>query len=377
MTRLSAEDVAARTLARQFPTVPGRDEAAVLELLRRLGPIQSQVPRSPFLTASSRLPGVGYPVVQGLFARYGLLKTSSIRGTVHTSVAEQYGWLDSVARRGRRGALAGQLGLRRTTPEELLEALENFADAEWQPRTDVVGYARRWLAEHESDESASAVTGSYVSNLLWGHSGLVRRPPDERWETRTDVLHRRARSVVAGLGEPAFADSLAALVRVQLGALGPLTRADLGYFFGTGLGAVDTALTTLDDELVHLTGPEGEDHVDLAEPGADDPGELGVRLLPEFDALLVGLHARHRTRFLDSDQLDEVWAKANGQFAPAVLQHGRIVGTWRTVAQGSRVRLEVRTLARCTPPAEDELAAPAAALAQGMGVRIADLRVLR
>src|SRR3712207_6082327 len=41
--QLSADDLAQRTLARQFPTVTGRDGAAVLELFRLLGPVQSQV----------------------------------------------------------------------------------------------------------------------------------------------------------------------------------------------------------------------------------------------------------------------------------------------------------------------------------------------
>jgi len=56
MSRLTEEDLRLSTLARQFPAIDGRDPDAVLELFRRLGPIQSQVPRAPFLTASSRLP---------------------------------------------------------------------------------------------------------------------------------------------------------------------------------------------------------------------------------------------------------------------------------------------------------------------------------
>jgi hypothetical protein len=347
----------------------------VLELLARLGPVQSQVPRSPFLTAASRLPGVEQSTVRRLFSAHRLVKASSLRGTVHTSVAAQHPWLDAVARRWRGQAVTARLGLTRVSAEQLWAELEAFAADSWRTRDEVVEHGRSWLAEHESATAAAALADRSVAGLLWSHSGLLRRPSDERWETRTDVLHRRARSVLPGLPTPTFAASLAALVRVHLGAVGPVTRADLAYFCGTTLGAVDAALTDLGEALVRLEGPDGETFVDLAEPGPEGPGPGGVRLLPEFDALLVGFSGPQRTRFLDAGQLGEVWAKVNGQYAPVVLQEGRLVATWRSVVTASAVRLEVRPLSRCRRPAEDALAEPAAAVALALGRPLADVQV--
>jgi hypothetical protein len=374
--RLSSEDLVARTLARQFPRVAGQDGAAVLELFRRLGPVQSQVPRSPFLTASSRLPGVDHATVCGLFESQHLLKTSSLRGTVHTSGREHYPWLDAVARPGRAGAMRNQLKLHQVTPEQLTAELEEYADPDWRTRTELVAHGRAWLSAHESEESAAAVTGTSAESLLWGHSGLLRRPKDDRWEKRTDVYHRRARALVPELPHWSFADALPALVALYLRSLGPATRRDLAYFFGTGLGAVDAALADLGDEVVRLAGPDEEQFLELAEPPTDGAVELGVRLLPEFDALLVGFHGSHRTRFLAADQLDAVWAKVNGQFAPSVLRRGRIVATWRTVVQGSRARLEITMLQRCPPLAEDELDEPVAALSRVLAHPVEEVRVL-
>lgn len=373
--RLTHEDLAARTLARQFPPVTGRDAAAVLELFRRLGPIQSQVPRSPFVTASSRLPGVDYTTVQGLFASQHLLKTSSLRGTVHTSGREHYPGLDAVARRGRAGVLRSQLRLQRVTPEQVTAELEAYADAAWRTRAEIVAHGRAWLTAHESASSAAAVTGTFGENLLWGHSGLLRRPKDERWEKRTDIYHRRARSLVPELGEVSAADGLTEVVRTHLAALGPATRQDLAYFSASPLGAVDAALARLGEEVLHLEGPDGEPFLDLAEAPVDAP-ETGVRLLPEFDALLVGYCGRYRTRFLDADQLQTVWAKVNGQFAPAVLAGGRIVGTWRTLARRSRTEVEVTMLAPHRPLAEEALAPAVAALATVLELSVEVVRVL-
>ena len=109
MRRLTHDQFRLRALARQFPIISGRGSDAVVELFRRLGPIQSQVPRAPFLTISSRLPGVSYETVCTLFESHRLVKTSNIRGTVHTSVAEQFGCLDAVARATRAGQVRNVL----------------------------------------------------------------------------------------------------------------------------------------------------------------------------------------------------------------------------------------------------------------------------
>jgi hypothetical protein len=182
--------------------------------------------------------------------------------------------------------------------------------------------------------------------------------------------------VAPELPHAAFDEALTSLVRLYLRSLGPATRRDLGYFFGAGLGVVDAAVTGLGEEVVRLPGPEGEEYLELAEPPADGGVELGPRLLPEFDALLVGFHGSHRTRFLTADQLGVVWAKVNGQFAPSVLHRGRIVATWRTLVRGARASLEVTMLPRCARLAEDELDGPVAALSRVLALPVAEVRVL-
>jgi hypothetical protein len=374
MRRLSHDQLRRRTLRRQFPTIPGHGPEAVIELFRRLGPIQSQVPRAPFLTISSRLPGISYDVVCSLFESHQLLKTSNIRGTVHTSVPEQFGWLDAVARRSRATQLRNVLKLHDVTPEQLAAELEAFTSNHWTPRSEIVAHARTWLAERETGP-ALQVPDVLSDSLLWGHSGLVRRPRDLRWEKRTDILHQRARSLLPDLGEYDFAEALTKLVRVHLGSYGPALREDLAFFFGAGLGAVDQALRRLDDEVVHLLGPKDEDYLDLADSpqgGAPDPG---LRLLPEYDGLLLGYHGRHRTRFLTLQQLPEVWAKVNGLFSPVVLHDGRLVASWKTITKGRRTDIEVTMLDPHPVLAEDLFDEAIAATEQVLGLKITDLRV--
>ena len=213
-------------------------------------------------------------------------------------------------------------------------------------------------------------------SLLWGHSGLLRRPRDHRWEKRTDIYHQRARSLLPELETYEFSTALKALVRVHLGSYGPATRDDLSFFLGTTLGAVDAAVRDLDDEVVQLAGPNDMDYLDLADLPTDGQQDPGLRLLPEFDGLLVGYARKNRARFLTEQQLPSVWAIVNGLLAPIVVYRGRIVATWKALTSGRRTDIEVRMLDPHPPLPEHLFADAVKATEQALALTIGDLRVL-
>ncbi len=375
MTPLTPEDLRRATLSRQFPSVTGGGADGVLELLDRIGPIQSQVPRAPFLAIASRLPKTSYATVCELFETHQLVKTSNLRGTVHTSTRRQFGWLDAVSTVSRRAALRNALLPALTTPEEVNAEVRRYCAGHWRARTEIVAHLRDWLVEHDSAASSERLVGTLAESLIWGNSGLIRRPKDAAWEKRTDIYHRTAVSLVDDLVAVGPEDALVELVRRHVAAYGPMTRKDLSFFFGVGLGQVDAAVDRLGEELVRLVGPSGEVYVDLAEPPMGGGEEPGLKLLPEFDGLLLGFHGQHRTRFLDEEALAKVWAKVNGVFSPVVLYDGRLVATWRTVAVGKLTVLEVTMLAAGSPLAEDLFAAPVADLERVLPYTVEEVRI--
>ena len=369
---LTPERLAATTLRRQFPRVRGRGQAALVELVRRLGPVQTQVPRGPFLFAAARLPGVRHEDVVAAFESERLVKASNLRGTVHTSTREQHGLHDAVSRRPRSLMLRTRLGLERTTSDEVCAVVERLAD-DWVERADLVAQLGAWLSDREGRDATVRTTAG--ANLVWGHSALVRRPPDRRWHTRTDTRHRHL--PVDG-GRRVDTDAAHdALVRLHLGAYGPATRRDIAWWMGVRLGEVDAALERLADEVVRSAGPDGATLLDLAEPPrpGTDPGTV---LLPEFDGLLLGYEGPGRDRFLDPRHLPKIWQKTNGLFSPAVLHDGRIAGTWRLVAPGASGsgRIEVTPFEPATGLDQDAVAPSARAVATALDLEAPDIRVL-
>lgn len=125
-------------------------------------------------------------------------------------------------------------------------------------------------------------------------------------------------------------------MRLHLAAHGPASRHDLAWWSGAGLRAVDGALTRLGEELTAGTGPDGRVYHDLVGP-QPEPRELpGVRLLPEFDALLCAYDPPARVRFVDPVHYQRLWSQDNGMILAPLMVDGRLTGWWRVPGSGPR-----------------------------------------
>jgi hypothetical protein len=171
------------------------------------------------------------------------------------------------------------------------------------------------------------------------------------------------------------ADALRDLVLTHLRSYGPVTRADLVFFFGVRPGEIAEAVSAAGAVIEPVSGKDGQTYLELADPPNDDTVTPGLRLLPEFDGLLLGFAGPNRHRFCSADELSQIWAKTNGLFAPVLLQDDRLVATWRTLTRGRRTDLEVTMLGGRPPLAEDRLSDPVQAVESVLGLTMTDVRV--
>lgn len=371
--RWNDERLAEATLRRQFPRIRGRGPAAVVEAYRRLGPVQTQVPRAAHVSLAARLPGTTHRAITDAFESYAVVKATNIRGTVHTSTAEQHGWLAAACDHPRDLLIANHLKLSGITPRDVTDEVERYAADEWRERKELVARMWAWLDERGSGHGNGAQPSTLADSLFWGHARLVRRPRDRAWERRTDVYHRAASSVLGS--EPVPVErAVEELVRVHLRAYGPATRRDIAWWLGGPLTRVDRAAERLGDELVRHHG-DGDPYLDLAESPRGGHADPGVRLLPEFDGLLLGYAPQNRGRFAHPDHLERLFARENGLMAPAVLRDGRIVATWRLRASGKQHVVEVETLPAFTRVGEDDLAGPIADVESALAIEVSDVSV--
>jgi len=359
------------TLARQFPDLQGRDAATVTEAVRRIGPIQSQTARSPYAGLGARLPGVTHDDVTAAYESLAIVRSSTIRGTVHTSTADHHALLDATTRVGQRAIWVRHLKLQHAEVEDLWCATEEFARDEWRTPDELLAHTRRWLDDHDEvvPEAIDRGLGRY---LTFGHGGLLRRPLKGEWSGQGAPGYRTATALLPH--RAVAADPLLEVVRLHLTSYGPATRRDVAWWSGLGLRQVDALLERLD--VTWCDGPGGQPYADV--PGVPAPRELpGVRLLPEFDAVLCGYDPKARDRFVDPAANELLWHRNNGYMLAPVLVDGRVGGYWRIEGSGRRKDLAVTSFAGSRRPRKAELDEPATALSTALDVSLGSVSVTR
>ncbi|MCD6640593.1 MAG: winged helix DNA-binding domain-containing protein [Nocardioides sp.] len=358
----SWDDLAALTLARQFPE-PVAEVGAMVEAV---GPVQTQTARSAFIGLAARFPGVTHAAVSAAYEGGEIVRGSTIRGTVHTATPQQFAVLREACRTTMATHWRRQLGLERVGAEEAWEAVEQHASV-WRTPDELRAFLRDWLHEHEGLAAAEALDSPTGRHVVTASGGLVRRPvPGARWEGQGAPVYRRFDAPGA---------SLVDLVRTHLSSHGPASREDIAWWSGLPLGVVDSLVGDLEG-LVSYVGPDERTYLDL--PDVPAPRDLsGVRLLPEFDALLCAYHSKRRDRFVTPADHARLVSRANGLMSPALLVDGRITGTWRSVGTARRRPLEVTWFAGTRRPRKGELEAPVAALEEALDITVTRVDLTR
>jgi hypothetical protein len=376
------EELAGRSLARQFPADAGGSDPHVEQVaawLDRTGPIQSQTARSPFIGLAARFPGLTHGALTEAYEANAVVRGSVVRGTVHTTTPAGNAVLDAVTRIGQRTLWNRMIKPERAPLEELWDGIEAYAAHEWRTSEELLAHVQAWLTEHESAEAAARLDNQAGRYFSFGHGGLVRRPLKGGWDGQGTAGYRSAATLLgpARPPRPGPDDAVDAAVALHLRSHGPASRQDLAWWSGLGLTVVDAALARAGDELVAGTGPDGRTYVDLAHgiPDPVDPASVGIRLLPEFDALLCAYDPRRRERFVTAEQHQDLWSQGNGFMVAPLLRAGRLSGHWRLQGTGVTRGLTVTTFRGTGRLGRRALDDAVEALGRGLGIRIGSVEI--
>lgn len=332
-------------------------------LVSAVGPIQSQAARAPFLGLVARAPGLTRDAISAAYADGGLVRGSNIRGTVHTATPRQQVLLDATTRVGQRALWRRLVKPSILTLEQIWDRMDSYATPAWRSPEELAERLRQILVEAGEHDAVERIDNQQGRYLAFGQGSLVRRPVNGDWGGQGKSVYRTA-AAVHGLPRPETLDD-AVLMHVR--SHGPVSRHDIAWWSGLGLRAVDEVLDRLG--LVGEPGPMERTYVDVADappPRVPD----GVRLLPEFDALLCGYDSKARDRFVDADHNAVLWASANGMVLPPLLVDGRITGHWRLTGSGRRRTLEITGFRRTRKPRRAELDEPVAGVAEALGITV-------
>lgn len=317
-TQLSQDALNRALIERQM--LRERADDSALATIEHLFGVQAQEPKSPYVGLWTRLNGFRPQELEDLLLSRQAVRILLMRGTIHLVSARD------------------ALGLRPHTQLKLDRELQSgpFANRLRGLDLDAVAEAGRKILEDTPQGTADAGRQllerwpdrehTVLGNALRNKLALVQVPPRGLW-------HRSGRAVCttleAWLDQEQQPMSRETLVLRYLRAFGPATVMDAQQW--SGLTRLTEVFEQLRPQLVTFRSEAGKELFDLPDSPRPDPETpLPVRLLPEFDNILLA-HADRR-RVIADDRLGVV---IGGK--PTVLVDGYVVATWsitkeRTIA---------------------------------------------
>ncbi|HWN23173.1 MAG TPA: winged helix DNA-binding domain-containing protein [Gaiellaceae bacterium] len=353
---LTWDDVRARRLARSHLSKPA-PRTRLVEVVREVGGIHAQVLSAAELALSARVRGLTQEHVnRALWKERSLVKTWTLRGTLHIHPADELGlWL--AARRAVVGDWYFHNELPPSEAKEILAAIADALDGRCLTREELVEavspHVGPWAREHIGSGWGTVLGPAALNGLL------INGPPQGARVTfvRPDQW----------LGKRPEYEPTAALVEIlrrYLAAFGPVAPSHFATWIGGTHLKVKDAKALLDsiaDELVEVD-VEGRSAWLLAGKERRPATPAGVRLIAEYDALVMGF--RERERLFPPEAVERTKAHGKGRLeGPGALSwllvDGVVTGTWSRKRAGKRIELRVQPFRRLAKAQRGELEAEA------------------
>jgi hypothetical protein len=296
----------------------GREKVRPVAAIERLAGMQAQLARPPYIGLWSRLEGFEREALSRVLRDKQVVRVTAMRTTLHLMSAKDYLKLRAALQPALSASLRSALG-KEVEKLDLAKAVAHaraFFDEE--PRT---------MEELRTQVGKKfGVDARVVAYAVRTHLPLVQVPTDAEWGFPGAAAFAAAETWLGGRVrvEPKAEDAQA-LVRSYLGALGPASVQDAQAW--SGVRGLAPAFEAMRDELRVFSDERGRELFDLPKaPRPDEDTDAPVRLLPDYDNLLLGHD--DRARVID-DAHRKLISTANLMVLATFLVDGRVAGRWK------------------------------------------------
>lgn len=367
MTSVRWADVVARRLERSRLV---RRTGGLVDVASEVGGVQAQLQSSAELQLAARVDGVTQSDVRAaLWERRELVKAWTLRGTLHVHAAAELP-LWHAARRAVAVSAEGLPAWRDPNGNDH-PPLDAAQVAAVRAAVGDVLDGRCLLREEIVDEVVARVGPGPRARLSSGFAfflgDLCQGPP-----RGSKVTFARPDQWIDGWSEPEESEALREACRRFLHAYGPARPSDFVEWFGGGrLNAADTHALF---ESIGLDAVDVEGHraYVLAGDTSFPDAESSVRLVPEYDAYVMGF--RERVVLVPPPVRELVATRPRGRYeGPAglrlLLVDGITAGFWDRAKRGKRLEIRVAPVCALTMRQRDELQAEATRVGAFLGLQ--------
>lgn len=341
LPQLSWSEVCALRLERHALSVPLQG-ARPADIVATMCGAHAQILSAAELSIGLRIVGISRAAIQhALWTEHSLIKTFGPRGTVHLLAARDVPlWISALSAVPSRSGHTQDV---RLTPEQTEAVVEAIAHA----------LAGAELTVEELGEAVVARTGSWAGDLVmpafngfwprWrqaigvaAHQGILCFGPNRG----NKVTYTNPRRWLPDFKPAEKNAALASIVKSYLHAYGPATPQQFSQWLGAPRQWATDLFESLSSELQRVE-VEGKlawmtagDIVTLSSP------PQGVRLLPYFDAYIVGCHPRDLLFPGPAAQRALTPSGQAGNY-PVLLINGTVGGVWHPRRAGRKIEITV------------------------------------
>jgi hypothetical protein len=355
---LSLRQLNRALLARQLLLKRARID--VVTAIERLGALQAQWPRAPYVGLWSRLQRFDREDLEAALRDRRVVKATLMRGTLHLASAADYPSYSVAATEARRALWTStQRQLLRMMARSIPEA-KRYVAAGGTGITDAAKMHEALLRHAASPRSRedlidlmarrNKIPPEVATHLVWNfvaaHGMLVHVPESGFFATNRagDVV--AARVALPGMTVPDLATAAESTVRRYLAAFGPATVDDISSWTSMRTPPIREAIARLGARVATFRDDRGRTLYDLTaapRPAEDEPAP--PRFLPKWDSTLLAYTPVERVRILPERHRATVIIK-NGDIAQTFLVDGMVAGTWAVERTGSAAVMALAPLGR-------------------------------
>jgi hypothetical protein len=337
----------------------------MLQVVTRLGGVHAQLMPSAELSLQARVDKLAPSTLQdALWNQRSLVKTWAMRGTLHLLPAAELPLY--VAGRAalplrRPPSYFTYHGVTHAEYEAILATVPEVLGAAPMTREQLAGA----VAQRTRMPDLRAV-------LLSGWGALLK-PSAFRGEIcfgpnqGQNVTFVRPRDWIGDWNEVEPHAALQEIARRYLSAFGPAMPEDFARWWGIDAAPARKLFRSLGHELVNVAveGRQGWAPAGEMERMQGAGAPRCVRLLPQFDAYVVGI-ARDSEAILPSQHKARVY-RPQGWISAVVLVDGRIAGVWEHEQARSKLLVKVRLFEPLAADIEEDLQVEARRLGEFLG----------
>jgi len=310
-----------------------------VDVVRSLTALQGQDFPGALWSIGLRSTGSTRAYVEDAFNRGDLVRSWPMRGTLHVTVAEDLGWIQSLtAERMLRSQATRHRQLEITTPD--LEQVCELALALLERSGGQATRDELFAAFEQAGQGTRAQRGYHLLFVLCLQGTLVQGPING---TAGNGNSQFFVSSQAWIKNPRTLDREQALAELALRYFrshGPATVKDFQWWakltgkdINTGLERIKNQLETVECAgTTYWLAPETAVLLGNTAGRVTVPGARSVFLLPGFDEYLLGY--TDRSAALAPQHAPLTVPGGNGMFKATVVAGGKVAGTWRK-AQGA------------------------------------------